>query len=122
MTREIGRPHIDLLFDALSDHRRRQILTYMHTSEEDSFNFDELAQIIANENNETSDVSQKQRKRVKLTLHHRHLPKLDDAGLIEYDPRNGDIRYRGTADSEIIDIPELLNPTSEPAGSLNQLK
>ncbi|WP_425607419.1 DUF7344 domain-containing protein [Halomontanus rarus] len=94
----------------------------MHTSREDSFNFDDLVQIIANQNNETSDVSQKQRKRVKLTLHHRHLPKLDDAGLIEYDHRNGDIRYRGTADSELIDIPKLLNSTNESAGSLDQLK
>lgn len=32
---------------------------------------------------------------VKLELHHETLPRLDDAGVIEFDPRTGDVCYRG---------------------------
>ena len=35
----------------------------------------------------------KDRKSVATTLHHVHLPKSAEAGLIEYDPRSGTIRY-----------------------------
>jgi hypothetical protein len=33
--------------------------------------------------------------RVRLLLIHTHIPKLADYGVIEYDRRNKDIRYRG---------------------------
>jgi len=32
---------------------------------------------------------------IAISLHHSTLPKLDDAGLIEYDPRSTTVRYRG---------------------------
>lgn len=36
-------------------------------------------------------LSSKQRQRVYIPLYQTHLPKLDEAGLIEYDQRRGDI-------------------------------
>lgn len=29
------------------------------------------------------------------SLHHTHLPKLDDAEVVEYDPSDGTVQYRG---------------------------
>lgn len=37
---------------------------------------------------------QPKRDRIHLSLLHRHLPKLADRGIVEYDVRNDAIRYR----------------------------
>ena len=117
-----GEPHIDVLFEALSDSRRRQIFAYMHTAEENSFHLDDLVQILASQQQELSTAANKQRERLKLSLHHNHLPKLDDSGIVEYDQRNHDIRYRGQTDGEIIDIASLLHSTRETNHTVDQLK
>lgn len=114
------RPRVDRLFDVLSDHRRRQLCAYMHSSDEDVFDLDHIVQMIVSQENESSEISDKLRERVKIDLHHRHLPKLDDAGLVEYDPRNSDVRYRGTTDSDITDVSKLLNSTEESVDSTDQ--
>lgn len=51
---------------------------------------------------ETGDVAAKvahaideSEERVVMVLHHTHLPQLESRGIIEYDKRNGDIRYCG---------------------------
>ncbi|USZ70428.1 DUF7344 domain-containing protein [Natronosalvus halobius] len=120
MTENSGRLQIELLFGALSDRHRRQLVAYMHTINKDLFHLDDLAQIIAIQETDPSEVSEEKREQVKIELHHRHLPKLDDAGLIEYDSRNGDVRYRGTTDSELIDVSQFLNSTEEIAANIDQ--
>lgn len=40
-------------------------------------------------------VDTSRRKRVTARLHHSTLPKLADAGVVDYDPRTGTVRYRG---------------------------
>ncbi|SFS10760.1 hypothetical protein SAMN05216559_3800 [Halomicrobium zhouii] len=32
---------------------------------------------------------------LRSSLHHTHLPKLDDAEVVEYDPDDGTVQYRG---------------------------
>jgi hypothetical protein len=111
---------IDLLFDVLSDHQRRQLVGYMHASNEDIFHLDDFAQIIDIQETDFSEVDEKNRKQVKIALHHRHLPKLADAGLIEYDSRHGDVRYRGTTDSEIVDVSQFLDSTDRTVDNIDQ--
>lgn len=120
MIEDSGRLQIDLLFDVLSDCHRRQLVAYMHSSNKDIFHLDDLSQIIATQETEPSEVSEKKREQVKIAFHHRHLPNLDDAGLIEYDSRNGDVRYRGTIDSEYIDVSQFLNSTEGTHDNISQ--
>lgn len=42
----------------------------------------------------TDSTSTDRRERVRLDLHHNHLPRLADAGLIDYDARTGTVRSR----------------------------
>jgi hypothetical protein len=35
---------------------------------------------------------------VRATLHHNHLPQLDDAGLVDHDPADGTVAYQGHPD------------------------
>jgi hypothetical protein len=46
--------------------------------------------------------------KVRARLHHIHLPKLVDAGLVDWDPR-GDIVVRGPAFDEIVPLLEAID-------------
>jgi hypothetical protein len=48
----------------------------------------ELAEILAAD----PDIPGIDTHQLEVVLHHIHLPKLDDAMFVEYDPRTGDIR------------------------------
>ena len=73
-------------FEALANSQRRHVLAYLsERSEDDPVHIDGLIdQVIARElvdGNSTVDPDS-----VAATLHHVHLPKLDDLGLVDYDP------------------------------------
>ena len=82
----------DVIFQILSNQRRRYALHYLRRKEE-AAEIGELAtQIAAWENEITIDeVTSQQRKRVYNTLQQAHLPKLDETGFIHYDPAHGGI-------------------------------
>lgn len=77
----------DTVFSALSNARRRGVLTLLQANEatETPVGIRELAERIAAWENDTTPeaVTYKQRKRVYTSLHQTHLPMLEDAGLIE---------------------------------------
>lgn len=78
----------DLVFRILSNRRRREVLRCLR-DREDSAEIGELArQIAARENDVAIEaVTHEQRKSVYTSLHQNHLPRLDDAGVIEADRR-----------------------------------
>lgn len=80
---------LDALFEALADERRRYVLAYLDAGEEDVATVPDLVDHVADE------ASVDDRERVSVALHHAHLPKLADAGLVEFDARDGFVRYRG---------------------------
>jgi DNA-binding transcriptional ArsR family regulator len=76
----------DDVFQALSDPLRREILCIMDSKDREVIERDELSEILAM----LYDISE---ERVATALDHHHLPKLDSAGLVEYDTRSGIVRY-----------------------------
>ncbi|WP_439026000.1 DUF7344 domain-containing protein [Haloarchaeobius sp. DT45] len=86
-------PTKEELFEVLSNRRRRQTLHYLLQQEDETATKRELSrQLAAWENDEPVDmVSSSERKRVYIALHQTHLPKLDDAGLVDYEPSTGTI-------------------------------
>lgn len=77
---------VDEVYEALSNERRRLVLTVL---EEGTTPMDlpVLARRVARAetDREGGSVSGSTVERVTISLHHLHLPKLDDAGLVEYD-------------------------------------
>ena len=71
------------LFDALSNARRCAVLRVL--DEQPSLSEHELAARVL-EREETVSATTEQ---VHVSLRHRHLPKLDDGGIVDYDPDNG---------------------------------
>ncbi|QSW99394.1 DUF7344 domain-containing protein [Haloterrigena alkaliphila] len=104
-----GTPSLDLIFDILSNRRRRYVLYYLHEQPDGVATADEITDAVVSyqyatasaDGDETAaadgddsepDLEQR-RLRVQTELQHTHLPKLEDAGVIEHDNRSEAVRY-----------------------------
>jgi hypothetical protein len=76
----IGRTGIDDsdLHRLLADDQRKAVLAVLHDSETRTRSA--LATAVAERDDETAE-------RVETRLHHVHLPVLDEAGIVDYDPQ-----------------------------------
>lgn len=92
-----GLTELDRYLRALSDRDRRYLLYYL--DEHGSGEIEEIARyIVARESNRSlSSISEEDSKRMQAKLHHEHLPRLRDYGVIDFDERQGDIRLAATA-------------------------
>lgn len=111
---------LDTVFEILKNRRRRDILQYLW-QHEGTANIGELAEHIAALENDidVSALSSSQRKRVYIGLYQCHLPKMDDAGIVDFDKHRGTVELRAAA-AELtayltVDEPE---PTDLPTTSL----
>ncbi len=89
----------DVIFELLKNRRRRQVLAYLLENEA-TVTLGELAERIAAWENDTevAALSSDQRKRVYVALYQTHLPKMDDAGIVDYDQDRGLITLADNAD------------------------
>jgi hypothetical protein len=93
----------DTVVAALANHRRRAILTYLQQSQSGTATVEELASFIAEHEDEQSRTTlDTDRQNIMMSLHHTHLPKLADAGLITYEPDRG--RISDQSDSWVADL------------------
>ncbi|KZN23573.1 MULTISPECIES: hypothetical protein [unclassified Haladaptatus] len=82
----------DQVFEVLKSPRRRYALYYLRR-EGGIVELSDLTDQVAVWENDTtlSGLTSEQRKRVYISLYQTHLPKLDDAGIVEYDRDEGEI-------------------------------
>lgn len=77
----------DDLFGLLADHRRRSVLRCLAAREgSEPIGIGTLTDRVSTEGT-TDDTDE----RIRIQLHHNHLPRLADHGIIEYDPARGRI-------------------------------
>lgn len=83
----------------LKNRRRREVLRYLAQSGQ-ATTLDALARHIAAKENGIDEraLSSSQRKRVYIGLYQAHLPKMDDAGVIEFDKHRGRVELRPEAE------------------------
>jgi DNA-binding transcriptional ArsR family regulator len=85
---------LDATFDVLANRRCRIALRHLAECD-DALVVDDLAARLADElDGEASETH------LSTSLHHTHLPKLDDAGLVEYDSDRGFARFRDDSQFE----------------------
>ncbi|MFC6905895.1 DUF7344 domain-containing protein [Halalkalicoccus tibetensis] len=94
---EIGRdegiePPSDVVVDAVKDPLRQETLLYVFDANTD-VSRNALADHLADWDLEADDgsVSDEDRERMRVLLHHKHLPQLVGADLVEYDQEDGTI-------------------------------
>ena len=81
----------DELFDVLANQRRRFAVHLLKREEDDSIAIGDMAeQIAAWENGiDTKEITGNERKRVYTALQQSHLPKMDDAGVVDFNKDRG---------------------------------
>lgn len=83
---------IDATLEILADGLRRDVLEHCMDRADTPTTVDDLTDhLVRKREGERQSMD---RDRILATLHHKHLPMLDDYGLIEFDPRTGLVRYR----------------------------
>nr|WP_192813802.1 MULTISPECIES: hypothetical protein [Halorubrum] len=96
-------PSRDEIFTALSNRRRRNVITYLKRNGDGARVRDIAEQLAAWENDRgINEVTYKQRKRVYTALHQSHLPKLAASGFIEYESDRGTVSL--TAESRKLEV------------------
>ena len=81
---------LDVTFTILKNERRRRVLKYVLDAEGRVTLSDVAEHVAAIENDTTpARLGSQQRKRVYIGLYQSHLPKMDDAGVIEFDRDRG---------------------------------
>jgi hypothetical protein len=85
--------HLDQVFGILKNQRRRSVLRYMQ-SVDDEVRLGELSEQIAawECDKPVAQITSSERKRVYVGLYQSHLPKMDDIGAIEYNKQRGKIK------------------------------
>lgn len=92
---DCGRENFDAVVSVLLNEQARRVIEFFQNSGELVVSRDALADHL-HDISETAD----DRDRVAIKLTHVTLPKLDDAGLIEYDHQRPSVKYRETPLSE----------------------
>lgn len=89
---------LDVIFDILKNQRRRHVLRYLRENEET--NLSDLAEHVAALENEKDvrSLTSSERKRVYVGLYQCHLPRMSDAGVIDFDSDRGRIELRDSAE------------------------
>lgn len=91
-----NRPSLDRLFRVLSNHRRRYVLYYLEDAENAIVTVTDLTNYVVQREREWKQNDDQpetdHRDEIRIDLHHNHLPRISDMGLIDYDARSKTIR------------------------------
>lgn len=83
---------LDATFDMLAHSERRIILQMLVSSSDHTATIDELVtRLVQHEADKTGEMPNPDG--IETQIHHVHLPKMENVGLIEYDARSEEIRY-----------------------------
>ncbi len=109
-------PSADELYDVFANRRRRYALHYLQ-QEDDRTDFGEMAEQIAawEHGKPRGRVTSTERKYVYSALQQRHLPKMQEIGLVAFDKRDGAVEPNGVLD-EIDVYAEVVGRDNVPWG------
>ncbi|WP_458190889.1 DUF7344 domain-containing protein [Haladaptatus sp. NG-WS-4] len=86
----------------LRHKQRRAIIRYFNQKTTDCTSLDDLVEYIVSSDSKSEATSVGHNERITIELLHNHLPRLADAGVLEYDQRSETIRYWGDSRLETL--------------------
>ncbi|WP_224449685.1 DUF7344 domain-containing protein [Haloprofundus salilacus] len=86
--------NLDTIFELLSITRLRYVLYYLYSMDDEVAELEDVVHAVcAYEVAGTEPDEPPSREQVKLDVHHSKLPRLDEAGIIDYDSRQNELRF-----------------------------
>ena len=107
--RSTTKGQLTLLYRLLADHRRRVLLQYLRDTEAPM----PISVLVTELTQGDEHVSPDEVTETEIALHHIHLPKLADTGIIEYDQSTQHATY--TAPPQVDALLEQMLVTVSPA-------
>jgi hypothetical protein len=94
----------DEVYDALGHHLRRESIRFLEEQPGERTSVSGLVTHLE-QRGATGDT-----ERVRMQLHHAHLPKLDDLGWLDFESERGEVTYHGheAAERVLSDMMETL--------------
>lgn len=85
------------ILSVVANEHRRAILYTLDKASEKTLAYDVLVDRVADRvrDKDTERVSDEQRQRIQIALHHTHLPKLEAAQIIDYEGETGHVQFVG---------------------------
>ena len=89
-------PIPDTILSVVANEHRRATLNALDNASEKTLEYDALVDRVANRvRDEHVDRVDEHRQRVRIALHHTHLPKLEEVGIIDYEAETGHVQFVG---------------------------
>lgn len=87
----------DVILSAVANEHRRAVVDGLNNTLDETLEFDVLVDRVADRlwDEGAKLTSDEHRQRVRIALHHIHLPKLKEARIIDYENKTGYIRFVG---------------------------
>jgi uncharacterized protein YydD (DUF2326 family) len=87
----------DTILSVVANEHRRAILNALDNASEKTLAYDALVDRVAERvrDEDSKQDSDEHRERVRIELHHAHLPKLEEARIIDYEPGTGHVQFVG---------------------------
>jgi hypothetical protein len=100
----------DRLLSAVANEHRRAILNSLTSASDKTLKYDALVDRVADRvrDEDTERASDEHRQRVRIALHHTHLPKLEEIRIIDYETKTGLVQFVG--DELEQDLLTLIKP------------
>jgi hypothetical protein len=84
---------LDACLRLVADQHRRRVIYHLRREANGATTFDDLVEQIHNQASDSKNGPLQDREELAIQLHHTHLPKLVDHGVVDFEHRSGVVRY-----------------------------
>lgn len=107
---------IDTWFEVVRHRDRRQLIQTLRQDNHDETTIEALVDQLHGGESVQGNDPPPDRETLLAKLHHNHLPKLAEHGVVDFDPTDGTVRYRSPARVELM-LDALPKAAPEPVSS-----
>lgn len=104
-----GAPPLDTVLD-VCEHKHRRIVLAALAAQQESMSIQDLTNAIIKHNHDLplAETSGEKTTKIQIGLHHVHLPKLDEAGFLQYDPEGKMVESTAQVGREEVQLSTIL--------------
>lgn len=90
-------PSPDTILSAVANEHRRAVIDSLSATAGEKLEYDTLVDHVADRirNEDAQRTADEHRQRTRIALHHTHLPKLEEARIVDYEANTGRVQFVG---------------------------